>query len=82
MQELGSPCLGPAWQEYVSPLAICLVSIFMIFVTELVAFRWGTAKLAKLGLAAQTHMDMASADTPRTPHTAPRVSSQRRTRPR
>ena len=32
------------------PLGICLVSVFGIFITELVAFRWGTAKLAKLGI--------------------------------
>ena len=30
-------------------LALCLLSIFAIFLLELVAFRWGTAKLAKLG---------------------------------
>lgn len=30
-------------------LALCLLSIFSIFVTELIAFRWGTAKLASVG---------------------------------
>lgn len=37
----------PFWQPYA--LALCLVSIFAIFIVELIAFRWGTAKLAKLG---------------------------------
>lgn len=31
-------------------LGISLCSIFMIFIVELIAFRWGTAKLAKLGI--------------------------------
>lgn len=28
----------------------CLLSLFSIFIVELVAFRWGSSKLAKLGL--------------------------------
>jgi len=32
-------------------MAICLLSIFLIFIVELVAFRWGTAKLAQLGVS-------------------------------
>lgn len=31
-------------------LALCLLSIFVIFIVELVAFRWGTSKLEKIGL--------------------------------
>ena len=31
-------------------LAIAMFSLFSIFIVELVAFRWGTAKLAKLGV--------------------------------
>ncbi|EMD38804.1 hypothetical protein CERSUDRAFT_47146 [Gelatoporia subvermispora B] len=53
--ELTSPCLSPAWQEYPYALAIALCSIFMIFILELVAFRWGTAKLAKLGITHDAH---------------------------
>jgi hypothetical protein len=30
--------------------AFCLLSIFLIFIVELIAFRWGTSKLAKLGV--------------------------------
>lgn len=55
IEELGSPCLSPAWQDYPYALAIALVSIFTIFVIELVAFRWGTAKLAALGIAHDPH---------------------------
>ncbi|THU92720.1 Zinc/iron permease, partial [Dendrothele bispora CBS 962.96] len=36
-------------------LALCLLSIFSIFIVELTAFRWGTAKLAKLGLSHDAH---------------------------
>ena len=36
-------------------MAICLGSIFMIFVVELIAFRWGTAVLAKVGLKHDPH---------------------------
>ena len=36
-------------------LAICLLSIFLIFIVELVAFRWGTARLERLGLAHDAH---------------------------
>ena len=37
------------------PLGICLVSVFGIFITELVAFRWGTAKLASIGVSHDPH---------------------------
>jgi zinc transporter 1/2/3 len=36
-------------------LALCLVGIFFIFLVEIVAFRWGTAKLAKLGINHDAH---------------------------
>ncbi|KAG1907573.1 ZIP-like iron-zinc transporter [Suillus fuscotomentosus] len=55
MSELSSPCLSPAWQEYPYALALALLSIFSIFIVELVAFRWGTAKLAALGMRHDTH---------------------------
>ena len=68
LDELGSPCLAPEWQNYVgisyrtilfgwliSPrqpyaLALALLSIFSIFIIELIAFRWGTAKLMALDM--------------------------------
>ncbi|KAI0832077.1 ZIP zinc/iron transport family [Trametes gibbosa] len=55
IDELSSPCLDPAWQNYPYALGICLLSIFLIFTTELIAFRWGTAMLARIGLAHDAH---------------------------
>ncbi|KAI8985726.1 ZIP zinc/iron transport family [Trametes punicea] len=53
--ELSSPCLPAGWSDYPYALGICLISIFMIFITELVAFRWGTAMLARIGMVHDTH---------------------------
>jgi zinc transporter 1/2/3 len=55
ISELTSPCLSPAWQVYPYPLALALLSVFSIFIVELVAFRWGTAKLAALGVKHDAH---------------------------
>ncbi|EED81215.1 predicted protein [Postia placenta Mad-698-R] len=55
LTELQNDCLSPAWGEYPYALAICLCSIFMIFIVELVAFRWGTSVLAKLGIGHDAH---------------------------
>ncbi|KAJ6582065.1 ZIP-like iron-zinc transporter [Mycena capillaripes] len=55
LEELSSPCLAPGWSEYPYALALCLLSIFSIFILELVAFRWGTSKLEKLGLRHDPH---------------------------
>nr|GAT55238.1 ZIP-like iron-zinc transporter [Mycena chlorophos] len=55
LDELSSPCLSPAWSEYPYALALCLLSIFSIFILELIAFRWGTAKLQSIGLRHDPH---------------------------
>ncbi|CAL1715470.1 unnamed protein product [Somion occarium] len=55
LEALGSPCLAPGWSDYPYALAIALLSIFLIFIVELIAFRWGTAKLAKLGVSHDAH---------------------------
>ncbi|KJA28165.1 hypothetical protein HYPSUDRAFT_62552 [Hypholoma sublateritium FD-334 SS-4] len=55
LDELGSDCLSPAWKEYPYALALCLLSIFSIFIVELIAFRWGTSKLAKIGMVHDAH---------------------------
>ncbi|KAF8074904.1 ZIP-like iron-zinc transporter [Lyophyllum atratum] len=55
LDALGSPCLAPPWREYPYALALCLLSIFSIFIVELIAFRWGTSKLQKLGLHHDNH---------------------------
>ncbi|EJD07290.1 ZIP zinc/iron transport family [Fomitiporia mediterranea MF3/22] len=52
---LSNPCLTGGWQDYPWALALCMFSIFVIFFVELFAFRWGTAKLAKLGITYDSH---------------------------
>ncbi|KAG6337374.1 hypothetical protein ID866_1697 [Astraeus odoratus] len=55
LDELGSPCLSPAWSDYPYALALAMLAIFIIFIVELLAFRWGTAKLASLGVVHDPH---------------------------
>ncbi|KAH7922321.1 ZIP zinc/iron transport family [Leucogyrophana mollusca] len=55
LDELSSPCLSPAWQEYPYALALAMLSLFSIFIVELIAFRWGTSKLAALGIKHDAH---------------------------
>ncbi|GAA5910211.1 hypothetical protein JCM6882_001774 [Rhodosporidiobolus microsporus] len=55
----GNPCIGEGWGEYPYPFALCLFSLFMVFVTQLVAFRLGSAKLAKLGVTNPPHIHVA-----------------------
>ncbi|KAF9786426.1 ZIP-like iron-zinc transporter [Thelephora terrestris] len=50
LDALGSPCLSDAWTAYPYALALAMLSLFSLFVVELVAFRWGTARLARLGI--------------------------------
>ncbi|KIM60684.1 hypothetical protein SCLCIDRAFT_16254 [Scleroderma citrinum Foug A] len=54
--ELGSPCLSPAWSEYPYALALAMLSLFSIFIVELVSFRWGTTKLSALNVAHATEI--------------------------
>ncbi|KAJ3517734.1 hypothetical protein NLJ89_g291 [Agrocybe chaxingu] len=55
LEALESPCLAEGWSEYPYALALCLLSIFAIFIIELIAFRWGTAKLSKVGVVHDAH---------------------------
>ncbi|KAK7687256.1 hypothetical protein QCA50_009761 [Cerrena zonata] len=55
LEALRSPCPDPTWGNYPYTLAISLLSIFLIFIVKVVAFRWGTAKLAKLGISRDAH---------------------------
>ncbi|KAF8967704.1 ZIP-like iron-zinc transporter [Flammula alnicola] len=55
LDALSSPCLAAPWHEYPYALALCLLSIFAIFIIELIAFRWGTFKLARLGKTHDAH---------------------------
>jgi zinc transporter 1/2/3 len=52
---LGSPCLAAAWGNYPYALALALLSIFGIFIVELIAFRWGTARLAAINVKHDAH---------------------------
>ncbi|PSS30990.1 hypothetical protein PHLCEN_2v2478 [Hermanssonia centrifuga] len=63
IDELNSPCLAPGWSEYPYALAIALFSIFTIFIVEIIAFRWGSAKLARLGITHDPHGHGASHDS-------------------
>jgi solute carrier family 39 (zinc transporter), member 1/2/3 len=47
------PFLKSESQPYA--FALALLSIFSIFIVELVAFRWGSSKLAKLGITHDPH---------------------------
>lgn len=53
--ELNSPCLSQDWIIYPYPLALSMLAIFAIFIVELIAFRWGTAKLAAMGKVHDPH---------------------------
>ncbi|KAJ8082032.1 hypothetical protein PM082_007878 [Marasmius tenuissimus] len=55
LEAFDSPCLSEAWSEYPYALALCMLSIFLLFVVELVAFRWGNSKLAKLNTTYDHH---------------------------
>ncbi|KAJ7627119.1 Zinc/iron permease [Roridomyces roridus] len=55
LDELSSPCLADGWLDYPYALALCLLSIFSIFIVELVAFRWGTSKLERIGVRHDAH---------------------------
>ncbi|KAF8500515.1 ZIP-like iron-zinc transporter [Gautieria morchelliformis] len=53
LDALGSSCLTGTWTVYPWALAISMASVFSIFFLELFAFRWGSAKLASIGI--KTH---------------------------
>lgn len=55
LEAFESPCLSERWSDYPYALALCMLSIFLLFVIEVIAFRWGTAKLTKLGTRYDTH---------------------------
>ncbi|GAA6033172.1 hypothetical protein JCM8097_002981 [Rhodosporidiobolus ruineniae] len=54
--ELSSPCIGAAWGDYPYAFAFCLISLFGVFVIQMVFFRLGSEKLAKLGIAQAPHI--------------------------
>ncbi|GAA5991051.1 hypothetical protein JCM11641_006603 [Rhodosporidiobolus odoratus] len=52
-------CIDDAWGEYPYAFALCLISLFLVFVTQIVGFRVGSAKLAKLGVKNPPHIHVA-----------------------
>lgn len=61
-EELGSECLGDGWKTYPWASAITMMSMFALFLTELFAFRIGTAKLEALKVNYDPHgHDLAQA---------------------
>ncbi|KIK54374.1 hypothetical protein GYMLUDRAFT_63179 [Collybiopsis luxurians FD-317 M1] len=74
VEELGSPCLPEAWSEYPYAFALCLLSIFCIFIAELIAFRWGTAVLVKIGISHDAHGHGIGAHASHGPETLERNS--------
>ena len=71
--------------DYFQPyaLALALLSIFLIFIVELIAMRWGTAKLSTLGIVhdphASTHAHPPLCLESSEPHTADGTSSDQLT---
>ncbi|EIW79087.1 ZIP-like iron-zinc transporter [Coniophora puteana RWD-64-598 SS2] len=55
LDELSNDCLSPAWQDYPYALALAMLSLYSIFIVELIAFRWGNARLAALGVKHDAH---------------------------
>ncbi|KAF9006007.1 ZIP-like iron-zinc transporter [Cyathus striatus] len=55
LEALDSECLSEGWHEYPYGMALVMLSIFFIFIVELVAFRWGTAKLKAINAHHDVH---------------------------
>lgn len=73
---LGSECLDASWSEYPYAFALCLVSIFAIFIVEVAAFRWGTSKLSKLGIQHDAHGHDAGGHSAHGPEGHPSASAK------
>lgn len=58
------------WTSYPYAFGICLASLFFTFVTQLVAFRLGTARLNKLGLGSETDIQVKGSDGSVSPTTS------------
>ncbi|KAJ6592297.1 hypothetical protein DFH09DRAFT_906830, partial [Mycena vulgaris] len=82
LEALASPCLSPGWFQYPYALALCMLSIFSIFILKLVAFRWGTAKVEKLGIRHDPHGHYTGSHAAHGPEGAqkPRPTSRRSAR--
>lgn len=75
LKALESECLSESWSEYPYALSLCMASVLGIFVVELVAFRLGTARLAKLGLEHDAHGHAAGSHAAHGPEAGLEMSS-------
>ncbi|KAF9646231.1 ZIP zinc/iron transport family [Thelephora ganbajun] len=50
LDAFNSPCLPDSWRSYPYVLALAMLSLFSLFLIEVIAFRWGTARLARPSL--------------------------------
>lgn len=57
---LGSECLSGTWTEYDWAPAFALISVFGMFFAEVAAYRIGTKRLLRLGVAYSSHADDAT----------------------
>lgn len=53
--ELGSDCLSGTWKEYDWAPAIAMVAVFFMFFAEVAAYRAGSKRLIRLGVAYSSH---------------------------
>lgn len=68
ISELGSPCLTGEWTVYPWALAIAMMSVFGIFILELVAYRVGVQWMDSLGIEVHDTHGPAVAHGPERPH--------------
>lgn len=54
-EALSSDCLTGVWKVYPWPQAISMISVFILFLVEIIAFRVGTSRLTRLGVRYHTH---------------------------
>lgn len=59
VEELGSPCLSPKWQEYDYAFALAMAAVLAMFFAEVAAYRLGTARLLRLGVRVGEERDEA-----------------------
>lgn len=62
-EALSDECLGEAWQVYPYAFAICLVTLFLLFFSELMAFRFIDKKLDSLAEGGHSHSHFGESST-------------------
>ncbi|GAA5948131.1 hypothetical protein JCM3765_007122 [Sporobolomyces pararoseus] len=68
-EALTSPCLQGTWQDYDWAPALAMVSVFSIWLVELIAHRWGASYLKRRGLKSHDpHSGKGGNEISHTPH--------------